>query len=338
MNWRAAGFLTLVAALLLGGLDHGSAANLTELRIAVGTDAETFDPHNYRSGFDLLLDDLITDTLVGADQNMAPVPRLAVSWEQPNDVTWRFKLRQGVRFHDGTPFNAQAVKVNFERNAKALKGSRFYGEIRDIRVVDASTVEFVLKRPFAPFFLNLTMPVGGLISPDQLAKGIDPTRTLMGTGPFRLAEWIPNERIVLTRNPDYWGKPPKLQRLVFRRIREESTRYLALLKREVDVSADPPAYQLKGLRQSLLFDVIIEPQVRVLWLGFNFNDPVLKDRRVREAIALAVDRKAIVDQVLESVPREATAGVLPPELLPTRPPLRFEPNIDRAKQLLAQAG
>src|SRR3990170_4355292 len=338
MNWRTSLSLVAMVALVLTALGSTSAATRSELRIAVGTDAETFDPHNYRSGYDLLLHDLITDTLVGADKNMKPVPRLAVSWQQTNNVTWRFRLRQGVKFHDGTPFNAQAVKVNFERNAKALKGSRFYGEIREIRVIDPATVEFVLRRPFAPFFLNLTMPVGGLISPEQLAKGIDPTRTLIGTGPFKLGEWVPNDRIVLVRNPDYWGKPAKLERIVFRRIREESTRHLALLKREVDVSLDPPAHQLKGLRQSLVFDVIIEPQARVLWLGFNFSDPVLKDKRVREAIALAVDRKAIVEQVLESVPREALDGVLPPELLQTRPPLRFETNIDRAKQLLAQAG
>jgi peptide/nickel transport system substrate-binding protein len=182
------------------------------------------------------------------------------------------------------------------------------------------------------------MPVGGLISPQQLTNGPDPNKMLVGTGPFRLAEWIPNERVVLTRNPAYWGRPAKLERVVFRRIREESTRHLALLRREVDASIDPPAHQIKGLRDSLIFDVIIEPQARVLWLGFNFKDQVLKEKRVREAIALAVDRKAIVEQALEGVPREATAGVLPPELLPTRPPLRYTPNLDRAKQLLTEAG
>ena len=338
MNWRTSLSLVAMVALVLTALGSTSAATRSELRIAVGTDAETFDPHNYRSGYDLLLHDLITDTLVGADKNMKPVPRLAVSWQQTNNVTWRFRLRQGVKFHDGTPFNAEAVKINFERNAKALKGARFYGEIQEVRVIDASTVDFVLKRPFAPFFLNLTMPVGGMISPEQLAKGIDPTKTLMGTGPFKLAEWVPNDRVVLVRNPDYWGKAPKLERVVFRRIREESTRHLALLRREVDASVDPPAHQLKGLRDSLIFDVIIEPQARVLWLGFNFKDGVLKDKRVREAVALAVDRKAIVEQVLEGVPREADVGVLPPELLATRPPLRFASNLDRARQLLAQAG
>jgi len=328
----------LTVALLVAGLSPSSAANRAELRIAVGTDAETFDPHNYRSGFDLLLDNLITDTLIGADRTMKPAPRLAVSWQQVNDVTWRFALRPNVRFQDGTPFNAAAVKVNFERASKALKGSRFYGEIKEVRVIDPLTVEFVLNRPFAPFFYNLMMPVGGLISPAQLQQGVDPTRMLIGTGPFKLAEWVPNDHITLVRNPAYWGKPPRLERVVFRRIREESTRHLALLRREVDVSQDPPAHQLKGLRDSLIFDIIVEPQARVLWVGFNFKDPVLKDRRVREAIALAIDRKAIVDQVLEGVPREATAGVIPPELLPTRPPLRFTYNPERARQLLAQAG
>src|SRR3990172_2120247 len=107
MNWRTSLSLIAMVALVLTALGSTSAATRSELRIAVGTDAETFDPHNYRSGYDLLLDDLITDTLVGADKNMKPVPRLDVSWQQTNNVTWRFRLRQGVKFHYRTPFNPQ---------------------------------------------------------------------------------------------------------------------------------------------------------------------------------------------------------------------------------------
>jgi peptide/nickel transport system substrate-binding protein len=328
--------MLLVVLAAAGGVPAAPAAR-GELRIATGSMVETFDPHNYRSVFDLLVDNLIADTLIGVDDEMKPVPRLATSWQLVNPTTWRFQLRQGVRFHDGTAFDAQVVKTNMERAAAALKGVRFYGELQAVRVVNASTVDLVLKRPFAPFFLNLAFPVGGMVSPASLARG-DPTRTLVGTGPFKLAEWVPNERVVLERNDTYWGKTPRLNRVVIRRIRDESTRHLALLGREVDVSVDPPAHQVKGLRQSLLFDILLSPQARILWLGFNFNDPVLKDKRVRQAIAHAVDRRSIVTQVLDSVPRDARSGILPPEMLPTTPPLAFEYNPTRARELLTQAG
>jgi peptide/nickel transport system substrate-binding protein len=336
--WHLGIMLLLVLLCVPPGAAVSGPATRSELRIAVGTDAEIFDPHNYRSGYDLLLHNLITDTLIGADPDMRPVPRLATSWQQVNDVTWRFRLRAGVTFHDGTPLDAEAVKFNYERAAKALKGSRFYGEIKEIRVVDPLTVEFVLNRPFAPFFLNLTMPVGGLISPAFLKRGADPTRMLVGTGPFVLSEWVPNERIVLVRNDKYWGRAPRVQRVIFRRIREESTRQLALLRREVDVAQDPPAFQTKSLRESMLFDLITEPQARILWVGFNFKDSVVRDRRVREAVALAIDRKAIVEQALEGVPREATVGIIPPEVLRTQPALRYEYSPDRARRALAEAG
>ena len=337
MKRIAAAVVLLMLALAVAG-GSGHAAARSELRIAVGSMVETFDPHNYRSVFDLLVDNLIADTLIGVDNEMKPVPRLATSWQLVNETTWRFQLRQGVRFHDGTPFDAQAVKVNLERAAAALKGVRFYGELREARVVNAGTIDLVLKRPFAPFFLNLAFPVGGIISPAALARGVDPTRSLVGTGPFKLAEWVPNERVVLDRNETYWGKAPKLSRVIFRRIRDESTRHLALLGREVDVSVDPPAHQVKGLRQSLLFDILLEPQARILWLGFNFKDPVLKDKRVRQAIAHAIDRRTIVSRVLDAVPRDADAGILPPELMPTIPPQRFEYNPARSRELIAQAG
>lgn len=330
--------IMLLVLLAAGPGAPAAPAGRGELRIAAGSMVETFDPHNYRSVFDLLVDNLIADTLIGVDDEMKPTPRLATSWQLLTPAAWRFQLRQGVRFHDGTAFDAQAVKLNMERAAAALKGVRFYGELQEVRVVNPTTVDLILKRPFAPFFLNLAFPVGAIISPAALARGGDPTRSLIGTGPFKLGEWVPNERVVLERNDTYWGPAPRLQRVVIRRIRDESTRHLALLGREVDVSVDPPAHQVKGLRQSLLFDILLSPQARILWVGFNFKDPALKDRRVRQAIASAIDRRAIVTQVLDGVPRDARFGILPPEMLPTDPPLAFEYNPARARELLGQAG
>jgi peptide/nickel transport system substrate-binding protein len=331
--------MTLVALLLtvMSG-QSASAPRSSELRIASGSRVETFDPHNYRSVFDLLVDNLITDTLVGIDDQMRPVPRLALSWQQVNDVTWRFRLRPNVKFQDGSAFDAEAVKFNFERASKALKGQRFYGEIKEIRVVDPLTVEFVLNRPFAPFLRNLGYPVGGVVSPESIRRGVDPSRNLVGTGPFRLGEWLPNEHVVLVRNDTYWGRAPRLDRVVFRWIRDENTRHLAILRREVDISVDPPAHQIKGLRNSAILDLIQEPQARILWVGFNFKDPLLRNKALRQAIAYGIDRNNIVSQGLDNVPRPAVEGIAPPEVIRTQPPLRHDYSPDRARQALAESG
>jgi len=125
---------------------------------------------------------------------------------------------------------------------------------------------------------------------------------------------------------------------VFRWIPDESTRYLALLRGEVDIAEDPPAQQVAMLRTSVVFDLVRAPLSQILWVGFNAKDPTLKDKRVRQAIAYGIDRKSIVQQDLEGVPREADTGVIPPEILPTKPPLRYDYNVAKAKQLLAEAG
>ena len=310
-----------------------------DLRIAVGTDLETFDPHNYRSGFDLLLDDLIYDTLIGLDANFKPVPRLALSWQQENAVTWRFKLRPNVMFQDGTRCDAAAVKVNLDRMSKALKGSRFYGEIKSVAVVDPVTVDVVLTRPSAPFLLNLGYPVGGIMSPAALAKyGDDISQHPVGTGPFRFEKWDPNSQIVLVRNDGYWGRRPAVSTVVFRPMADAATRMLALRGGQVDATADPPANEIVRLKNDPQFTVSITPQARVLWLGFNFDDKLLQNRTLREAIAHAVDRHAIVSQVLEGIPREATHGIFPPEIVRIPFGDTYDFSQAKAKALVAKAG
>lgn len=309
------------------------------LRVAVGTDLETLDPHNYRSGFDLLLDDLVYDTLIGLDEQFHPVPRLALSWQPLTPTTWRFRLRPNVKFQDGTPCDAAAVKVNLERMSRALKGSRFYGEIKQVAVVDPLTVDVTLTRAFAPFLPNLGYPVGGIISPAALAKyGRDITQHPVGTGPFRFEKWDPNSQVVLVRNDGYWGKAPAIGAVVFRPMNNAATRMLAIRGGDVDVAADPPANDIARLRRAPQFAVGITPQARVLWLGFNFADKFLQNRALREAIAHAVDRHAIVSQVLEGIPREATQGIFPPEVMKVPFGDSYDYSPSKAKALLARAG
>jgi peptide/nickel transport system substrate-binding protein len=339
MSRLAAAVVVVLGAVLISAPNHAAGQGAAALRVAMGTDANTFDPHNFRSGYDLLLDDLIYDTLVGIDADMKLYPRLASSWRQVDDRTWVFSLRRGVKFHDGTDFNAEAVRVNFERASKALKAQTYYNVIERVTALDDFTVQFRLQRAFAPFLTNLAIPVGGVISPTALQRyGDGIVRNPVGTGPYRLREWVPSDRVVLTQNETYWGPKPSLQQVVFRPIPEEGTRFLAIAGAEVDAIINPPAHLIRSLRSHPDYHVLVSPQARTLWLGFNFDDGVLKDRRVRQAVAAAVNRGALVEQVLEGLVREASTGVVPPEVLRTSPAVSQAFNPDSARRLLREAG
>jgi len=307
--------------------------------ISVGTDVLTFDPHNYRATTDLIVDRLIYDTLVTLDMQMRLRPGLAVRWLNLGPTAWRFELRRGVTFSDGTPVNARAVKISLERAAKAPRAAGFVGAITQVDVVDDYTVVINTGRQFAPLLNHLTSPVAGIISPaalDRFREQID--RNPVGSGPFLLKEWIPNQRVVLVRNPGYWGRAPYLDEVVFRPIGEESTRYLAFRGGEVDVLSDPPPHLLAQLRRDPTVEVLLSPATRDFRIGFTVTHPVLQDVRVRRAIALAIDRASLVKFVAEGLAREAECGIIPPELMRTNPCVNVEYDLNKARAALAEAG
>jgi peptide/nickel transport system substrate-binding protein len=307
--------------------------------ISVGTDVLTFDPHNYRATTDLIVDRLIYDTLVTLDMQMRLRPGLAVRWLNLGPTAWRFELRRGVTFSDGTPVNARAVKISLERAAKAPRAAGFVGAITQVDVVDDYTVVINTGRQFAPLLNHLTSPVAGIISPaalERFREQID--RNPVGSGPFLLKEWIPDQRVVLVRNPGYWGRAPYLDEVVFRPIGEESTRYLAFRGGEVDVLSDPPPHLLAQLRRDPTVEVLLSPATRDFRIGFTVTHPVLQDVRVRRAIALAIDRASLVKFVAEGLAREAECGIIPPELMRTNPCVNVEYDPNKARAALVEAG
>ncbi|MBI4278580.1 MAG: hypothetical protein HY660_09000, partial [Armatimonadetes bacterium] len=177
--------------------------------IAVGTDALTLDPHNYLATTDIVVDNMIFDTLVSFDLNMKIRPRLALRWLYLGPTSWRFELRKDVKFSDGTPFNAQAAKVSLERAARSPRAAAFVGFIKQVDIVNEHTIVIQTNRPFAPVLNHLTSAVGGLMAPSSLGKPADDIkRQPVGTGPYMLREWIPNQRLVIVPNPTYWGDKP----------------------------------------------------------------------------------------------------------------------------------
>jgi peptide/nickel transport system substrate-binding protein len=250
---------------------------------------------------------MVWEPLVGLDDALRPVPALAERWDlSPDGKTWTFKLRPGVRFSDGTPFDAGAVVKNLQRYLKiSPRSSPFftmdvrvgYGQIAGVQQADAQTVVIQLEQP-APFMVNtMSNFFSAMFHPGSLAESGDFTGIPLATGPFKAVEWKRDEYLLLERNDQYWGAKPAVRRIRLRVIPDASARVSALLAREVDAVAElgallpAQAQQLKGQPG---ITVGADPISISQYLAFNCSRPPFDDVRLRRAVAMAIDRDAIV--------------------------------------------
>ncbi len=313
------------------------------LVFASGNDANTLDPHFILERPDVRVSMHIHENLVRLDEKGQLVPELAESWSVAADQrSWTFKLRQNVKFHDGTPFNAEAVKVTFDRildPAVASPRRSIASFIKEVRVVDDKTVVIITERPFAPVVAQLSVFNLPILSPAALRQyGKDYGRHPAGTGPFRLESWKPGEKIVLARSDTYWGKKATMQRIEFRVVPEDSARVLQLLGGEVDVIANLPPVMLAKMKQLSAVKVLQESSFRTILLGVNHGTKPFDDLRVRQAMAHAIDTKALVNGVLAGIPKRG-GGIEAPEIPGARKdlePYAYDPA--KAKRLLTEAG
>lgn len=316
----------------------GGAAPSGTLRIGMGSEAESLDPPNFVISADFTRMDLIFDTLVDVENDGTIVPGLATEWTAVDDVTWEFTLREGVTFHDGTPFNADAVKFVLDRSREQDQGAAFLGVIDEVEVVDPLTVSVHLSKPFAAILNNLATPVSGIYSPASIEEyGESVGQHPVGTGPYKFVEWKIDTQLVLEANTDYWGDPPTLERVEFLPVPEPGTRMGALQSGELDVIENPPpeeAASMDGSGDQLLVN---EPKARPIFLGFNIE--AVPDVRVRQAIAHAIDKELIVEAILEGLGTPATNGIIPAFLQSEGAgPFGLEYDPDLARQLVEEAG
>jgi peptide/nickel transport system substrate-binding protein len=280
----------------------------------------------------------VLETLTYLSPNYEVKPLLAERWELRAPNTWRFFLRRGVKFHDGQPFNASAVKTGlFDRVAKQRGGGTIKAGPNSAVVVDDSTIDFT---PTAP---NLRVPEQ-IVHPNNavIAPGADPGKKPVGTGPFRFVEYLPKERIVVERNPDYWGAKAKLERITFRFYPDASARRLALDAGDIDFAFDVPRADVKALTAKGLM-VMNSPVGAYEAMYANIHGTgehdILGDVNVRKAVDYAIDRRALVDGVLD---RQATMDqtfVPPGSLAPYTSTVKgFQFDQEKAKSLLDAAG
>lgn len=276
-------------------------------------------------------------------------PALAESWEINEDGTeYTFKLREGVTFHDGTPFNAEAVKFNFDRmlnedhpyhNTGPFPLAFFFSAVEETTAVDELTVKFKLNEPFAPFLSNLAYPTGLLVSPEAVKQyGEDIGRHPTGTGAFKFVEWASNERVVVDRYADYWGEQAGVQAVVFRPITDANTRVAEMLAGGIDMMVEVPPTALSQF-QGDDFSIVEQAGPHVWFLILNAKEGPFANKLVRQAANYAINKEALVNDVLEGTAAVA-AGPTPPAFAwaynEELDPYPYDP--EKAKELLAEAG
>lgn len=323
-------------------------------RIVVGQVAEpkSLDPGAVTAVNDFRIVVNLYDGLVQyADDSLDVEPALATDWDISDDgLTYTFHLRDDVTFQDGTPFNADAVKFNFDRMlVDGAPGSdsgpfplaeQFFGEIKDVAVDGDSTVTFTLKELYAPFLVNLAYPIGLIVSPTAVKKdGADFGHNPVGTGAFSFDSWTANQNVTLKANNDYWDGAPKTSTLIFRPLPDASARIAALKSDDADIVVEVPADNVAPLTNSNGINVETIGGPHVWFLILNTKDGPFADKRVRQAANYAVNKKAIVDNVLQGTATVSDSPIAPAfgsaynDSLPGYPY-----NLDKAKSLMADAG
>ena len=327
-------FLLLGAALLLLTGCGAEPGNQEPLRIALYNDPLTLDPHRRNELLTFAVLRNLYEALTEFDAGAKVGPGLAESWENPSDLRWVFRLRHGVRFHDGRELTAEDVRFSFERartHPESNVGS-YLVAIDHVTVVDRYTIEVTTTRPY-PILLNKLAFV--LIVPKGSPEDIDAP---VGTGPYRLETYAPGKRLVLVSFSDYWGGAPTEPRVEFLPEPDLAARLALLTNGQVDILQEPGPENLERIRKAPGCRVLAQDSLGAIFVLLRSDRPPFSDARVRQAIDLALDRRALVDKVLhgEGTPLGQmvsqnvfgyAAGLDPPAT-----------DLASARRLLAEAG
>src|SRR5215470_16968986 len=334
-----------VAALLLLGLAIAPAAATAqaagELRVALPWTPENLDPTMNLSSIRAKVGVSMFDSLVGRDGENRIVPQLAESWKALDDQTLQLRLRRGVVFHNGEPFNAEAVRFTFERvldpNQKSPNRSNV-GEVVRVEVVDDYTVNLVLRQPYAPLLSRLIdFPI---VPPKYTAEKGNQGLALrpVGTGPYRFVELVKDDHLIVEAFDRHWRGAPRIKRIIFKPIPEPFTRAAALRNNEVDLVDTLPPNLAVELDKVVGIRVHRVPSTWIIYLGLNAFKKPLSDVRVRQALNYATDVDALIKNVLDGNGRRLT-GPFTPHMFGFDPPVKgYAPDPARARRLLADAG
>jgi peptide/nickel transport system substrate-binding protein len=309
------------------------------LVILIESSPTNLDPRVGLDGQSERIDNLIFDDLLERDEHLNVKPGLAEKWEIRDPLTYVFHLHTGVKFHNGAPLTSRDVKWTFDSllsgKIRSTK-SGAYKLVDHIEAPDDSTVVFHLKQPFATLLWNLSDGAIRIVPNGSLSEMSDHP---VGSGPFRFVSAEPDKEVVLERNDEYWGEKTRVQRVRFAIVPDMTTRALELRKGSADIA-------INSLTPDMVVTLQKEPRLGVLrspgtvlqYMGFNYRDPILKDVRVRRALAYAIDREPMLQYLWRGFAQPA-ASILPPQSWAYSsdvPTYNYDP--ERARQLLDSAG
>lgn len=311
--------------------------------VAVSSTLETLDPYDSSATLTHAVSKSFYEGLYSFDKEMKLRPILAESYTvSDNGLEYTFKLKSGVMFHDGTPFNADAVKANFERVLdpnNALKRRNMFNIIAKIDVIDDLTVKMTLHKPYSPFINNLAHPSGVMISPSALKKhGKDIAYTAVGTGPFKFVKWDHSGEIKVAKNQDYRIKGlPKVDTILWKPVIDSNTRSAVLQTGEAHFAFSIPFEQIKLLEKNKKLDVISVPSLLTRYIAINNTKKPFDDIRVRQALNYAINKEAVI-KVAYSGYAEVADSVVANALAYSKAtgPWPYDPK--KAKELLKEAG
>ena len=343
-----------------------------ELKVGLAAEARSIDPHYHVLSPNIQIATQVYERLTDQDENQKVIPKLAESWRAVNDTTWEFKLRKGVKFADGGDFTARDVIFSYCRIPKVENSpSSFIASMRMIDTMTAPDPQTIVITTATPFPLmpitvsgisiisaaNAGAPEGLKFSKDgcegvaQWPKTEDFNKLkYAGTGPFKYTQYSPGDRIIMEVNDKFWGQKPAWSKVILRPITNSAARVAALLAGDVDFIENPSIQDLPRIKSNANFAVSAGLSNRIIYLHFNYIEDKppgvtdagdknpFRDKRVREAISLAIDREAIVARIMGGEAK-AAAEFLPNPLDGTTPGIRpRKPDPERAKKLLAEAG
>jgi peptide/nickel transport system substrate-binding protein len=302
--------LVVLVALGCGGGGGGGGAPQANtppgtLFVALESEPPELDPNLSSAYVDRQVMASLYDKLVDIDQEGEIVPMLAKSYEiSDDDLVYTFRLREGIKFHDGTEFNAEAVKYNLDRyQEKDSVRSTEVEPIESVEVVDEYTVRVTLSEPFAPFLAVLTDRAGIIASPKAIEENNGRiSKDPVGTGPFKFVERVRGDHITVEKNPDYWREGlPKLDKIEYRGIEDENVQYQNLLSGELDLIDSIPFVEFKNLQEGGDYRVSVEPGLGYQGIWLNVTRPPFDNRALRQAVYRLVNREAIVSAALRNV-------------------------------------
>lgn len=350
--------LSLAAGALAAVLALPATLAARELTVGLASEPSSIDPHYHNLTPNNALARQVFDRLIMPDEKQVLKPGLAVSWKALDDLTWEFKLREGVTWHDGSPFTADDVVFTFERAPEVPNSPSSFGTYlkgKTIEKLDDFTVRIKTETPY-PLMPN-DMSTFSIVSRKHGegagTEDYNSGKAAIGTGAYKFVEWVPGDRIVLARNDDFWGEKPEWEKVTIKPIKSGPARLAALLAGDVDFIEGVPTTDIERLRDDKEITLSQGISNRVIYLHldhFRDDSPFVKaadggaienplrDARVRKAISKAINRDAIVSRVMEGV--AVKAGQLLPEgffgVSAKLQPVDYDP--EGAKTLLAEAG